>query len=122
MIVCVCLLCIPDAFTPNGEGMDANDRLYIFNKLKDNGETLEDIDFKVFNRWGEMVFEALNPSQIVYPEGGWDGTHRRSGKKLEVGVYVWILNARTMEGRQLGPVSGIYTNTYHLEVVYNECC
>ena len=106
MIVCVCLLCIPDAFTPNGEGMDANDRLYIFNKLKDNGETLEDIDFKVFNRWGEMVFEALNPSQIVYPEGGWDGTHRRSGKKLEVGVYVWILNARTMEGRQLGPVSG----------------
>jgi hypothetical protein len=103
---CDCLLCVPDAFTPNGLGIDVNNRLYVFNKLGFRGDALEMINFKIFNRWGEIIFEANEISQIVYPDGGWDGTHMRSGKKLEVGVYVWLMEAQTVKGDQIGPISG----------------
>ena len=103
---CDCYLCIPDAFTPNGNGIDVNNKLYIFNKLGYKGDALAMINFKIFNRWGEIIFEASEVSQIVYPDGGWDGTHMGSGKKLEVGVYVWLMEAQAIKTGKIGPVSG----------------
>jgi len=105
-IDCDCNLCVPDAFTPNGGGIDINNKLYVFDKFEFTGDALEMINFKIFNRWGEMIFEASEKSQIVYPEGGWDGTHMASGKKMEVGVYVWSLEAKTTNGVLIGPKSG----------------
>jgi len=103
---CDCYLCIADAFTPDGSGIDINNKLYVFNKLGYKGDALETINFKIFNRWGEMIFEASEKSQIVYPEGGWDGTHIRSGEKMEIGVYVWLLEAKTTQGVKMGPIGG----------------
>jgi len=106
VIECECSLCVPDAFTPNGIGINVNDRLYIFDKLGYSLDAIQDINFKVFNRWGELVFEAKKSSEIIYPEGGWNGLHIKSGKKMEVGVYVWLLRAQTVNGVRIGPVSG----------------
>ena len=38
---------------------------------------------KIFNRWGEIIFESKN-SQI-----GWDGSYGINGSKVPEGVYTY---------------------------------
>ena len=66
---------VPNAFSPNGDGK--NDILYV------RGEVIQEVVFKVYDRWGEMVFETTDLSH------GWDGTFR--GKPCEPGVYDYHL-------------------------------
>ncbi|MBU6158627.1 MAG: gliding motility-associated C-terminal domain-containing protein [Bacteroidetes bacterium] len=75
---------IPDAFTPNGDGI--NDYLDIFliggaSKIK----------FWVFNRWGQLMFETTDPAQR------WDGNYQ--GKKQPLENYVWIAEITTSSGK-----------------------
>ncbi|MDW8394192.1 MAG: PKD domain-containing protein [Chitinophagales bacterium] len=74
---------VPNAFSPNGDG--ANDVLFV------RGQDVTTLDFKVFNRWGELVFQTNDLSK------GWDGTHR--GVPQEMEVYVWMLSARFSNGK-----------------------
>ncbi|MBK7946947.1 MAG: gliding motility-associated C-terminal domain-containing protein [Flavobacteriales bacterium] len=62
---------IPNTFTPDNDG--TND---FFIPVSYNVST---IDFKIFNRWGEIVFETDSHGK------GWDGYH--SGKVVPDGVY-----------------------------------
>jgi len=73
---------LPNAFSPNGDG--ENDVYYIL------GGPFSEVDFNVYNGWGELMFHA--DSQ----EEGWDGTFR--GQDVEAGVYVYTINATTIEG------------------------
>lgn len=66
-------LIMPTAFSPNGDGK--ND---VFRTLSKN---LKVFNLKVWNRWGEKVFETDNPAV------GWNGVFR--GAEQEVGTYVW---------------------------------
>ena len=66
---------VPNAFTPNGDGK--NDILYV------RGEVVSEVSFKVYDRWGEKVFETTDMTQ------GWDGTFR--GQPCEAGVYDYHL-------------------------------
>jgi len=66
---------IPSAFTPNRDGK--NDKFYI---IKQSGVTVR--EFKVFNRWGEMVHDALLP---------WDGTYKDELQDMEVFTYLFTL-------------------------------
>ncbi len=70
---------LPNAFTPNGDGQ--ND---IFKPFR--SRFIESIDFKVFNRWGQVVFTTLDP-QI-----NWNGTNQ-SGKDVSDGVYYYTCQA-----------------------------
>lgn len=45
----------------------------------------------------------------MYPDGGWDGTHMRNHREMEIGVYVWIMQAVSVNGLEFGPVSGNVT-------------
>ena len=45
-----------------------------------------DVEFKIFNRWGEMVFEAQSLNH------GWDGTFK--GKKVDSGVFDYYVQLR----------------------------
>ena len=74
---------LPDAFSPNGDGM--NDIFYV------RGGPFETMELKIFNGWGEMVFETTDP------EFGWDGTH--NGKPEINGVYVYTVVATSVEGQ-----------------------
>lgn len=100
---------VPDAFTPDGNGPSENDKLYVYDVVGTEGDAVEAISFRIYNRWGELIFEALERSEIIYPNGGWDGTHMKSGKEMEVGVYVWVLEATTVRGETYGPISGNVT-------------
>jgi gliding motility-associated-like protein len=72
-----CIIAVPTAFTPNNDGL--NDYLFPLNALK-----AENLDFKVFNRWGQMVFHSRDWTQK------WDG--RINGVMQATNVYVWTLN------------------------------
>ncbi|MEX1000569.1 MAG: gliding motility-associated C-terminal domain-containing protein [Crocinitomicaceae bacterium] len=75
---------VPNAFSPNGDG--ENDMLYV------RGQNLEQIDFKVFDRWGELVFETQDQSV------GWDGTYK--GKPVDPDVFVYHLQAVCFDGQE----------------------
>jgi gliding motility-associated-like protein len=72
-------LYLPNVFTPTGDGL--ND---IFIPLRTGIVTY---NMKVFNRWGEMIFETDDL------DTGWDGRYK--GIFVQDGVYVWIINYRT---------------------------
>lgn len=73
---------IPNTFSPNGDG--ANDIFYA------RGSGIFQIKvLKIFNRWGDVVFEKSN----IYANdisSGWDGTYK--GKKLPPDVFVYIMD------------------------------
>ena len=76
MIYSSCYIAVPTAFTPNNDGK--NDLLHPLNAIK-----ADQLDFKVFNRWGQLVYETHDWKQ------GWDGTI--NGQPQGSGVYVWFL-------------------------------
>jgi gliding motility-associated-like protein len=68
---------IPNIFSPNGDGI--NDILYAYLK------GTKKITFRIYNRWGEKVFETDSPLK------GWDGNYK--GKEAEPGIYVYDVYA-----------------------------
>ena len=66
-------LFVPTAFTPNGDRH--NELFKIF------GEDFAKLDFKVYNRWGEVIFTARKKEET------WDGNIK--GKPAPAGVYAW---------------------------------
>jgi gliding motility-associated-like protein len=72
-----CIIAVPSAFTPNGDGL--NDYLSPHNALK-----ADNLDFKVYNRWGQLVFHSRDWKQR------WDG--RLNGVIQTTGTYVWMLS------------------------------
>jgi gliding motility-associated-like protein len=82
---------VPNSFTPNGDGQ--NDVFYPrgvgINKI---------VSFRVFDRWGEMVFERTNIT--LNDEGNaWDGTYK--GNKPRPDVYVYTIDAICESGEEL---------------------
>ncbi|MEM8907305.1 MAG: gliding motility-associated C-terminal domain-containing protein, partial [Bacteroidota bacterium] len=72
---------VPTAFTPNG---DRNNDLLLVHGQPGAQVRL----FQVFDRWGELVFEARDFA-INNEEIGWNGQFR--GKQMNTGVYVWLV-------------------------------
>ncbi len=81
-------------FSPNGDG--ANDVLKI-NRI--NEETLQAVsiayNIQIFNRYGNLVFEANNKSDSEV----WDGTWK--GKEAPSGTYFYTMNIDIGEGPEL---------------------
>ncbi len=75
---------VPSAFSPNGDGR--NDVLRVL------GQGITRMNFQVYNRYGQLVFESTRQSD------GWDGT--QNGRPLNPGTFVWVLDVRFAEGRQ----------------------
>jgi len=78
-----CIFGVPNAFTPNGD--NKNDVLHV------RGYCIEQMEFMVFNRFGEMVFKSENIND------GWDGTYK--GKLQESEVYIWYLKVTLTDGQ-----------------------
>ena len=71
------LLDVPNAFSPNGDGR--NDKIYV------RGFGIEKMTWRIYNRWGTLVYEGLNPYQ------GWDGTYNGKIQPQEVYHYTLIV-------------------------------
>ncbi|MEM6965096.1 MAG: gliding motility-associated C-terminal domain-containing protein, partial [Bacteroidota bacterium] len=87
------LLKMPNAFTPDGD--DVNDFFDLLftaegtDVVVDRGE-VEVVQFKIFNRWGNVVYENETPDL------GWDGTI--DGKAAPSEVYVYFVEIRYPDG------------------------
>ncbi len=82
-------LFIPSLFSPNGDGR--NDRFVI------HGNCIEDVTLQVFDRAGNLVYEALTLQEAT--EVGWDGTH--NGEKQPIGKYIWRISGTATDGQDL---------------------
>jgi gliding motility-associated-like protein len=84
-------LFIPDAFTPNGDGV--NDIHYVY------GGPLSSMKIIIFNRWGEKIFESTDQNF------GWDGTYM--GKLVNPGVYVYYFEGEPTDGSDVSQKGSI---------------
>ncbi len=83
---------IPNVFSPNGDGI--NDRFYI-----QSSECVIHIKYlRVFDRWGELVFERKDFSPNVEALG-WDGSFM--GKAMNANVFVWVAEIEFPDGAVL---------------------
>ncbi|HEY6063643.1 MAG TPA: gliding motility-associated C-terminal domain-containing protein [Chitinophagaceae bacterium] len=80
-----CLIDVPNAFTPNNDGL--NDYFQPHNALK-----ADNYEFKVYNRWGQLVFQSNNWRDK------WDG--KINGVLQPTAVYVWMLRYTNRDTRQ----------------------
>lgn len=75
------LVGVPNAFSPNGDSF--NDGFIITVR-----GLLSTYNLQVYNRWGQLVFEANNF------ENSWDGTF--NNEQQPMGSYVWVLNYKDL--------------------------
>lgn len=80
---------IPNIITPNGDGI--NDRFYV-SFLPEGSRSFERISVKIYNRWGQLVFEDANFHERNTFDKGWDGSDMNSGNQLGNGVYYYLIN------------------------------
>jgi len=78
-----CIIDVPSAFSPNGDY--ENDILYV------RGSGFAEMEFSIYNRFGEMVFKTKDNSQ------GWDGTYQ--GKKQAIDAYNYVLKGKCIGGQ-----------------------
>lgn len=76
----------PNAFSPNGDGM--ND-IY---RAKTDYQSIVEFKAVIYNRWGQKLYEWNNPA------GGWDGTYK--GNHVKQGVYYVQVTAKGADGRR----------------------
>lgn len=78
-----CTFSYPNAFTPNGDGVNDGFRPLIYG----NEESYE---LRIFNRWGQMIFQTTNP------KGYWNGAF--GGKACDMGTYYYMVRAKCATG------------------------
>ena len=93
-VLASCVIAVPTAFTPNNDGL--NDYLYPLNALK-----AEKLDFKIFNRWGQLLFHSKDWTKK------WDGTV--NGIPQATGVYIWMLEFTDKDSKQKYSMKGTTT-------------
>lgn len=68
---------LPTAFTPNGDNDNDIYTPIIPYRL------VQKIDMKIYNRWGNLVFETEDPNI------NWDGRDQKNDKELDTGVFFY---------------------------------
>ena len=92
---------IPNTFTPNNDGI--NDVWTIMYDLN----CWEDVEFKIFNRWGSMIYEGYGDFFDSYPY--WDGSVNGGNYYVSDGVYVYTVRAKKVGRAEVIEKSGHIT-------------
>lgn len=72
----------PNAFTPDGNEFNQTWKVHV------DGIDIYDFEVKIYNRWGEQIWESHNPAE------GWDGTY--NGEILKEGAYVFVAKVKDL--------------------------
>lgn len=75
-------LYVPNAFTPNGDGIN--------DLFKAEGTEIEKFHLRIYDRWGELIFESFDIDK------GWNGGVNQHYVESE--VYVWEIVAKEHTG------------------------
>lgn len=76
---------IPNTFTPDGDEFNQ-----VFQPIFTSGFDPFNFNFKIFDRWGEIIWET-NDATV-----GWDGVGP-NGKLVQSGTYVWRVEFKSRE-------------------------
>lgn len=77
---------VPDAFTPNDDGIN--------DVFSPKGFGITKYEMEIFDRWGEQLFQASDVNNA------WDGKYQGRGNKLAPeGVYVWRIKVTSVYGK-----------------------
>jgi len=74
------LFYVPNAFSPNDDGINDEFQAFI-----NNAALVESFEFYVFDRWGNLLMRSNSP------DAGWDGVFRN--RPMIPGVYAWRFRA-----------------------------
>lgn len=77
---------MPNAFSPNGDGINDVVRPLLVGFTKLNY-------FRIFNRWGAMVYSTESM------DGGWDGSY--NGVPGDISTYYWVVSATDINGNEV---------------------
>jgi gliding motility-associated-like protein len=91
-------LYIPNTFSPNNDGI--NDTWQIIYDL----ECWVDVEFRIFNRWGEMIYHGYDFNFNSYPF--WDGSINGGEYYAADGVYVYTFYGRREDSPEILEESG----------------
>ncbi len=92
---------LPNAFTPNGDGDNE-----VFKPIK--SRYISKVEFKVFNRWGQLIFETNNP------ELNWDGKNAK-GDDMTQGTYFY--SCKVFEKRLIGEILSTKLLSGYIELI-----
>lgn len=94
---------VPNAFTPNGDGI--NDLFYFISLNQ-----LEDVTFEIFNRYGERIHSAFAKTldsslqDELIKTFAWDGTYK--GSKVPTGTYIYRLTYKRLGNTRVYDTTG----------------
>ncbi len=81
---------IPNVFTPNGDG--ENDFFYVISNAP-----IKILDFKIYNRWGNLLFEQAQGQVKDYKNDGWNGNFNEIPQPTD--TYLYTLSIKTFDGK-----------------------
>jgi gliding motility-associated-like protein len=87
---------IPNSFTPNDDGINQ-----LFLPVFTSGFDPYDFNLKIYNRWGEQIFES---TLATY---GWDGKYK--GETVPDGAYNWKIEFKRSTSDEHKMISGHVT-------------
>ncbi|MFA5573511.1 MAG: gliding motility-associated C-terminal domain-containing protein [Brumimicrobium sp.] len=87
---------VPNTFTPDADHVNE-----IFKPTFSSGYNPYTYSLKIFNRWGELVFESFDV------DVGWDGTfNTRNAVRVIDGTYIWTIEFKEMLTDKVHTYSG----------------
>lgn len=84
---------VPNIFSPNGDG--TNDVLAPYGST----EVMEISMFRIYNRWGELVYEQKDMPTEAGGGLGWRGKGK-DGQKSPVGTYIYFAEVKFKDGNE----------------------
>jgi PKD repeat protein len=84
-------LFVPNAFVPNNSSM-------VLQKFMAKGSGIKNWNMKIFNKWGQLVWETNKLGTDGEPLEGWDGTYK--GTAAPQGAYIWQASAIFINGSE----------------------
>jgi len=89
----VCRVFMPSGFTPNNDGL--NDT---FKAL--GTETVSKFDLKIYNRWGQIIFQTTDRSK------GWNG--KVGGVDVPSAVFIYMMEYTDLNSPQPQRLKGTF--------------
>ncbi|MCC7332676.1 MAG: gliding motility-associated C-terminal domain-containing protein [Flavobacteriales bacterium] len=89
---------LPNVFTPGNDGYNDFFRPFPYRYV-------ESIEIKIFNRWGNLVFESNDPEIM------WNGKNQKSGVMCSDGVYFYVctVEEKYIDGKKPKVIKGFIT-------------
>jgi PKD repeat protein len=83
---------VPNALAPE-EDMGTESNVFL-----PKGHSLREYQLRIYDKWGNIVFETDALDENGIPSEPWDGTHQENGIALPMGAYTWRIDAVFNDG------------------------